>query len=203
MLKNIIGSILIVISCMVVRGEDNVLLWWFNDPVITDFDGSTYKADTLVGRGEAEGLIANGIRISATDSDGNTFYLKLSDTAGEPREFWSSGFGIPDWDNQNYAGPGFADLTGLNLNDTGIQFAMELGCWHFGEGSEVATWVVLASASESIQTMISGGHINASELSYQGDGPWNVTGMSVPEPNSGMLVFIGGMLLALKRKKCV
>lgn len=198
MFKNIIGSILVAISCFVARGEDNVLLWWFNDPVITDFDGSTYKADTLVGRGEAEGKQANMVRISSTDSDGNKVYLTMG-SSELPSEFWGDGFGVPDWLNQNKAGPGWADIGGLHLDDTSLQFAMELGYAELGENGEYTTWIVMASASDSLQNMISGGHINASELSYEGNIPWS-PGMTVPEPNSGLLALIGGLVLCLRRK---
>lgn len=202
MFKNIIWSILVAISCLVARGEeDNVLLWMFNDPVITDFDGSTYKADTLVGRGEAEGKQVNAVRVATVGSNGEKVYLDLFYSAdGEHRSYDEVPYVWDDGLKENMAGPAYADLSGISLNDTSMAFLMEIG-YATLDGDKLTEWIVMASASESLQNMISGGHINASELSYEGNMPWTVTGMSVPEPNSAILIFIGSCILMLMRPR--
>lgn len=211
MFKKLTAAILLVLACAA-RGDqdnvqDNVLLWWFNDPEIAEVGGGNpIHAGDLVGRGgDAQGKTVNALRISVTDSDGNKVYLNLGsqsmdDTA---RDTWQSWMSLPDGDGDFYAGPGYADLkglAGLKLSNTGLKFAVELG--NYTQTGDVFNWIVLAgSAGSSLQDLIDGGHIIASDLSYQGSIDWKAAGYSVPEPSSGLLVLIGGALLALRRRR--
>lgn len=201
-MKRILLTILLMISSLTTVG-DEVLLWMYNDPDIYDWaDGNYYKADTLVGRGEAEGLKANAVRISASDKDGNIVYLNLSDA----RWGYDSGDAwlIPDdWDGYK-AGPGFAhldvDKLGYLSSPTEISFAMELGFAEFGDNFNIVSWKVLAAGSDTYQNLFGGGKILESELSYHGDMAWT-PGMVVPEPNSGILILVGSCFLMLLRPK--
>lgn len=182
--------------------SDNVLLWCFDDPIITDFDGTQYHAADLPGRGEAEGLTPNLVRVSATDKDGNVVYLNL----GESQEVCDQpGLMVPTYTVPPIwkAGPAYADISsvvmGASWDDTSITFALELGHALIHEDG-TWDWVVMASTSETLRDLVAGGHIRSSELSVQGDVHWSPA-MSVPEPTSGLLVLIGGALLALRRKR--
>lgn len=194
---------ILVMTLSLVSMSDEVLLWMYNDPDIYDWaDGNYYKADTLVGRGDAEGLTANAVRISASDKDGNIVYLNLSDArfGDDSGDAWL----IPDsWDEYK-AGPGFAhldvDKLGYLSSPTEISFAMELGYAEFGDDFNIVSWKVLAAGTESYQNMVSGGHIFNNELSYQKGMEWK-PGMSVPEPNSGILCLLGACILCLRRKR--
>ena len=192
---------------------DNVLLWFFNDPVIKDLDGTSYNMANVPVRGEAADAEARGleklVRISAQDGSGDKVYLDLS-----WQEFsteWFDGVTIPMVNPETggdlwKAGPGYADLSGLNLGkpgeyNTALTFAMEIGFAEFDGDDNVANWIVIAQASSTLRDMIDGGHIISSELSVQGSFDWDGGQFSVPEPSSGLLVLIGGALLALRRKR--
>ena len=190
-----------------VQAEDassgvNVLLWWFDDPVITDFDGSTYHAADLPGRGAAEGLTPNLVRVSATTEDGTMVYLNLGETPDSCE--WAGAMvptlsEPPEW----RAGPWYADITelvkGASLSETSIMFALELGHITVKDDGSF-DWIIMASANETLQALVAGGHIISSELSVQGSEHWSPA-MNVPEPSSGLLVLIGGALLALRRRR--
>lgn len=182
--------------------SDNVLLWCFDDPVIRDFDGTEYHAANLPGRGEAEGLTPNLVRVSATDKDGNVVYLNL----GETQEVCDlPGLMVPTYTVPPVwkAGPAYADISsvvqGAKWTDTSITFALELG-HAIVHDDGTWDWIVMASTSETLRDLVDGGHIRSSELSVQGDVAWS-PGMSVPEPSSGLLMLVGGALLALRRRR--
>ena len=203
MFKRLTAAILLVLACAARGDQDNVLLWWFEDPVIKEVGGGDIHAGALRGRGgDAQGKEVNALRISATDNEGHKVYLNLAsqpvdDTAAVTWQSWMS---LPDVGGNFWAGPGYADLAGLKLSETGFMFAIELG--NYTQTGDVFNWVVLAgSAGSTLQDLISGGHIIASDLSAQGSFNWQASGYSVPEPSSGLLVLIGGALLALRRRR--
>ena len=213
MFKKITAMFLLMLACAARGDQDNVLLWFFNDPVIKDLDGSTYHMDNVPLRGAAADAEAKGleklVRISAQDASGDKVYLNLAwrDLATE----WFDGMLIPMTDPATggdlwKAGPGYADLSGLNLGSAGayntaLKFAMEIGFAEFDADDNVANWIVIAESSSTLRDMIDGGHIISRELSVQGSFDWDGGQFSVPEPTSGMLVLIGGALLALRRRR--
>lgn len=212
MFRKITAVLLLLLACTargegegtpVVPANDNVLLWWYNDPQIREVDGSKVYAGDLVGRGvEAKRSKVNAVRVSVTDGEGNKVYLNLSDVRVENdphRSSWQSWVALPDDDGDFFAGPGYADLAGLNLDSTGLTFAMELGNYSTGDDVD---WIVLASSEGStLSNLMAGGHIISSELSMQGSKDWKAGGYVVPEPSSGLLVLMGGALLALRRRR--
>ena len=204
MFKRLTAAILLVLACAARGDQDNVLLWWFDNPVIEEIGGGApIHAGDLVGRGgDAQGKMVNALRISVTDNDGQKVYLNLASQsmADTARNTWKSWMALPDAGGKFYAGPGYADLAGLKLSETGLKFAIELG--NYTQTGDVFNWVVLAgSAGSTLQELIDGGHIISSELSCQGTYDWTASGYSVPEPSSGLLVLIGGALLALRRRR--
>ena len=206
MFKRLTAAILLVLACAARGDQDNVLLWWFDDPVIKEVGGGDIHAGALRGRGgDAQGKEVNALRISVTDNEGQKVYLNLGSQsmADTARNTWKSWMALPDVGGNFWAGPGYADLTvlgGLNLSKTGLMFAIELG--NYTQTDAGLNWIVLAgSAGSSLQDLIDGGHIISSELTVQGSFDWEAAGYSVPEPSSGLLVLIGGALLALRRRR--
>ncbi len=204
MFKRLTAAILLVLACAARGDQDNVLLWWFNDPEIAEVGGGApIHAGDLVGRGgDAQGKKVNALRISATDNEGNKVYLNLASQsmAGTARDTWQSWMSLPDERGNFYAGPGYADLAGLNLSNTGLKFAIELG--NYTQTDDGFNWIVLAgSEGSALQDLLDGGHILEHEQSVQGSFHWTASGYSVPEPSSGLLVLIGGALLALRRRR--
>ena len=178
-------------------GEGNVLLWFFENPEIAENGGGTVHASDIVGRGgEAAGKAVNALRISVTDAGGNKTYLGLGDPTGGYLDRWN----LPDGGNQWKAGPSYADISGLS--ETGLIFTMELGYAEFDDSNDEVKWIVLAvSQSQTFQTLIAGGHVISSELSYQGSFNWDGGGFAVPEPSGGLMMMIGAALLALRRRR--
>ena len=200
MFKRLTAAILLVLACAARGDQDDVLLWWFDNPEIAEVGGGApIHAGNLVGRGgDAQGKTVNALRISVTDNDGHKVYLNLASQsmADTAVVTWQSWMALPDAGGDFWAGPGYADLAGLKLSNTGLMFAVELGNY------DGFNWVVLAgSAGSTLQELIDGGHIISSELSCQGTYDWTASGYSVPEPSSGLLVLIGGALLALRRRR--
>lgn len=199
--------VLLAMACtLCVRAaEDNVLLWWFNDPAIQELDGSSvHTADLVVRGGDYAGESANMVRIRAVDEDGNSVYLNMGPKSGVVREDWASGWMIPDDREVNRAGPGYADLSGLSLMGSdgsvaALTFIMELGYAEISDEGQLTDWVVMATGSDTLNNLRD--KVVASELQYQGTFNWDGGTMVVPEPTSGMLVLIGGALLALRRRR--
>lgn len=182
------------------QGEDNVLLWFFENPDIAEVDGSgMVKANDLVGRGgDAAGKTVNMLRIRATDSNGVTTYLGLGSLDGGFLDGWE----IPDNHGAMKAGPSYADISGLTLSDTGLKFAMELGYAEFDDQDAISSWILMASSEvQTVAQLVAGGHIIASELSYQGGFDWDGGAFAVPEPMSGLLWLFGVSALALRRRR--
>ena len=202
MKKIVLGFLMLGLSICSAKA-DEILLWMYNDQDIYDWaDGNTYKADTLVGRGAAADKKVNAVRISTTGSDGETVYLDLIDPFADnvrtefvamPTE-WGS-------DKVYWAGPAYASLSGLDLTDTSRTFAMEIGYAMFDDSQTLTEWIVMAAGTETYQNLRER-WIVSDELSMEATTGWSPS-MNVPEPNSGMLMLIGGMLLALKRKNRV
>ena len=204
MFKRLTAAILLVLACAARGDQDNVLLWWFNDPVIAEVGGGApIHAGNLVGRGgDAQGKTVNALRISVTDNDGHKVYLNLASQsmADTAVVTWQSWMALPDAGGDFWAGPGYADLAGLKLSNTGLMFAIELG--NYTQTDDGFNWIVLAgSEGSALQDLIDGGHILEHEQSVQGSFHWTASGYSVPEPSSGLLVLIGGALLALRRRR--
>lgn len=133
--------------------SDEVLLWMYNDQDIYDWaDGNYYKANDLIGRGDAIDKKVNAVRISTTGSNGEVVYLDLFDPVeGVTTEFVR----MPtDWGSEQvyWAGPAFAELAGLNLDDTGRTFAMEIGYAMF-DGDKLTEWIIMASGSDTYQNL--------------------------------------------------
>ena len=94
------------------------------------------------------------------------------------------------------AGPVWSDLG--EYANAAYAFTVELGNW---EGD---AWTVMAtSESTSYEALVAGGWTSSSMNAYPREGPWSPTFevTSVPEPTSGLLLLVGGALLALRRRR--
>ena len=198
-------TILMVMLTVCCTRADSVLLWLFDDPVISDFANpeATLHAGDLVGRGDAAGKKVNALRVSATDASGDKYYLAIGDAMSG--DAWGDYVILPDMGDPQYgvpesftAGPGFADFAGLGLSETGLTFAIELGHAEFN-GDAISEWVILAAGSDTYENLKK--FIIGEEGSMQQTLPWRNAAYSVPEPSSGLLMLVGGALLALRRRR--
>ena len=191
-------------ACVLRADEDSVLWWMFNETTsISDINGSgdTFTIDTLVGRGDAEGKTVNGIRVAAYSGDSLLGYLAIGDGFGDTMEYYE----MPtmeriggNWTESWNAGPTYAVIAPY-ASTPGVSFMIELGNWDdsLGPGNE---WQVLASSDpETIENLNQ--FLHDFDYDPQTKLEWQGAGYSVPEPSSGMLLLIGGALLALRRRR--
>ena len=96
----------------------------------------------------------------------------------------------------SYAMASLETIGGGDLLST-YSFAIELGSWT-GDGED-ADWILSAFSGSATYAQLA--QFRGTEISPQGQVPWNPGPYLVPEPTGGMLVLIGGALLALRRKR--
>ena len=80
----------------------------------------------------------------------------------------------------------------------GLSFMVELGNWENGQ------WVGIAHSQSYTYAELANNIIqnwSGPEATPAIGGPWIAEGYAVPEPSSGILLLIGGGLLALRRKR--
>lgn len=175
--------LLATLFCLSVKADEQ-LLWWLVEG--TDTVEDWYGTETTVA---ATG--ANAARIRVDDAaTGNVityldFYVKEGNATSE---LWTGddGWGIP--------AEAFAVVD--NYTSAAYSFAVELG----NAVNEV--WVKTLAASEALPYTSAVQHIGtwsgiASEMATK----WKPSGYSVPEPSSGLLMLLGGALLALRRRR--
>ena len=163
----------------------DVLLWWVSyEDAVSDFaDPSVVTVNDLLSR--PDGYEVNGVRIRVGES-GSPEYLHM--IVGEPGDYEIGGT-IALWDRDyEEAGPAWADLTGHE----GESFTLELGYFDAEEN-----WTVMAVGETASYDALRQ-FINADVVDVPGYIPWT-TSYTVPEPSSGLLFFVGGLMLVLRR----
>lgn len=187
---------LLVVAGPRLKAEDAVLYWMVEDPVVWEYDenGTKLYADQVLSR--PDGKTVNGARVRVTTAEGDT-YLSVFNSDGSVSaspyvEVTPAYEGHPEWGMTG--GPAMSYVIS-DYMDSSVVFTMELGHWENDE------WLVMAvSKSESWSSLEQ--FTNASDLAVPGVTHW-APNMYVPEPSSGLLIFIGGALLALRRKRAV
>lgn len=174
--------------------DESVLLWLLDDPMIQEVNGGpNVQLHDLVGRGEAEGKTANAVRVMALTGDTPTQLAVKTYEAAD----WSTYLALPDVEGGYCAGPAYANLAGFDISSNPtLSFVIEIGNY---DGTDWLTLAVSAAAnvSELIEDWES---IRSTQLSQYGLIEWTGGTYVVPEPASGLLLLIGGALMALKRK---
>lgn len=80
----------------------------------------------------------------------------------------------------------------------GIRLAVELGSW---VGEDQNTWVVAATSGLWDYNGVFHQNYVTSQVDIPTTTPWSPGAFSAPEPTSGLLMLLGGALLALRRRK--
>ena len=196
-LVKLAAVMLLVVAGPRLKAEDAVLYWMVEDPIVWEYDeqGTKLYADQVLSR--PDGKTVNGARVRVTTSSGDTYLSMLNDdnsvSALPYVEVTPMVEGHPEWGMTG--GPAMSYVAAGYISDPSTMFTMELGHWENDE------WLVMAvSASlnwESIKKFTS-----LSDVGTPGGQHW-APAMYVPEPSSGLLLFIGGALLALRRKHAV
>ena len=175
-------------AVLAVGADESVLLWWVNDPdimyftaentvKISDLPFTSYNPDDP----ESSGA---GVRIRYGDD-----YLMLG-VEGFSDRFDT--YYMPDEEGGWKAGPAYAYFD--NSVDPSALFMIEIGEYRNDQ------WVVLAASEtatrEQLQKFITTNTVDDPRYI-----PWSGGAYSVPEPSSGLLILIGGALLALRRRR--
>ena len=185
-------SVLATAAAVAAEGE---VLWWMVGP---DFGSITAKNTEDGTETTAAALGVTDVRVRYESGDGTSGYLSffglnedgsVSVYDGSTGLGGESGMGLP----AEY----FGDLSGLS--GASYSFVVELGNYADGRWTHTS----MESEKVSYDTLVAQKHITAWEHDYPSYGQaWSPSSYTVvPEPSGGILLLIGGALLALRRKR--
>lgn len=189
------------------EAELPVLYWMVNDPTVYDFGDTTgQKLGTVSSR--PDGHSVDFARIRVDGAGGTLGYLGLLQL-GSDSSYVSSPIdattGLSTEDAAMYidvendpvhAGPGMSRVGSGYLTDEYL-FTMELGFYDDASGD----WLVMAISDSVTGSYLLEKFVSTDGLIVPGHLDWEPQAFNVPEPSSGLLVLLGGALMALRRKR--
>ena len=190
----LLASVLVAsLSCEAAEGGE--VLWWMVGEDYESITGTTTDGSGKTITMTAKDLGVTDARIRYQDASGNTLgYLPLYALDGDNNVHvfpGNEGLGLP--------GSYFGDLSDLAGSLTSYSFVLELGNWdngnwvHTSMESEVASYEYLAAQKHISQWK---------ETTPTYGTPWQPTNFTVvPEPNSGLMLLVGGAFLMLRRRR--
>lgn len=175
-------------------GEGKVL-WWLVGSGYESLTGTTTDGREMTA-GEL-GVTDARLRYEARDgsSSGYLTLFAVNEDGSVSIHDGSSGMGVEL--GVGLPGGYFGDLSGLE--GTSYNFVLELGNWADGR------WAGTSMESEAVSydALVENTHISVWQNTTPSYGiPWTPGGYTVvPEPSGGVLLLLGGALLALRRKR--
>lgn len=188
-----------------VAGADNILLWMLEDPdIVGNFGVVTHISDPRWDASYARvAVIKSGVEYEVSKGFANetdAIYLTMYDpdtkAAIEGQTFVDL---APD--GVTLTGKTetlYSLIEGLGAPGDGYRLAIELGDW---QGSDMNTWVVAATSGLWDYDGVFHQNYVTSQVDIPTTTPWSPGAFSAPEPTSGLLMLLGGALLALRRRK--
>ena len=186
LLRYILPVVVGLLACLSLHAEGiGEVLWWM---VEEDDENPQRVVDWYGTPATISEIGADSARLRAQDASGTVTYLDFYVLDPDTGEFeqWpgQEGAGIPVW--------AYADVGGMES----YSFAVELGNWENGE------WVKTLVTSETIPYDNLRSHIKEWDGIESIDSfAWIPAAYAVPEPSSGLLVLLGGALMALRRRR--
>jgi len=181
-LRQILGLV-VMAAALVCRGDaDEGVLWWCVGETATIGEKSLSDA----------GVESARIRVSGGGL-GDDVFLNMYVDGGNGYEIYDGAI----YADVPVSSPYYAALG--EYGSTDYSFSIELGAWSGDDTfnvlgvSETWSYADLSSYLSSSSSVFAPGSIPVSVLTPQS--------FAVPEPSSGLLVLLGGMLLALRRRR--
>jgi hypothetical protein len=178
------------LSCEAAEGGE--VLWWMVGEDYTSITGTTKEGDKMT----AGELKVTDARVRYQDGSGNTLgYLKLYGLNSNGTVYELEGAG-----GAEVPAMFFGSLSDLAGDLTAYSFVLELGNYQGGSWVHTSMVSEVASYNDLKKQM----HITDWHETIPSYGtPWQpTTGYTVvPEPSSGLMLFVGGAFLMLRRRK--
>ena len=185
-----VSAFVATVSCSAAEGGE--VLWWMVGDNLESIKGTTTDgSSTTMTAGDLKvtdarvrwqkGSDSGYLTLYGLDSSGKVYELEGAGGAEVPAMF-------------------FGNLSDLAGDLTAYSFVLELGNWKEGD------WVhtSMESQAASYESLVANKHISQwHETTPTYGTPWTpTTGYTVvPEPNSGLMLLVGGAFLMLRRRK--
>lgn len=174
----------------------SALLWMVNDNLVTEVTGQVDPVKVSDLRSRPDGLSVNYARVMAVKTDGSETQPVFLDlyAKNELGDMYSAG----DFTDVSggRAGPLWANVTGYE--DASWSFMIELG--NLNDSGDEDVWTAMAYSEKATYDQLRQ-FIQKGEILDPTMTPWQGGSYVVPEPTSGLLVLLGGALLALRRRR--
>ena len=198
----------VLLATSLLLADEQVLYWMVDDTaVVTMGDGTTPNMSTFLPAETEDTWSAARIRVTGGNiADGESVFLDLYDSQGN---VMAGDLGIAFGENAGYWGAGVPVGNQSPIGDYAAgtpeyNFIVEIGNLAWDESSGTASWVETIAKSDPVSYtwLYEANHIASTfDLNPPQGMAWTPTSFTeVPEPSSGLLLLIGGALLALRRR---
>ena len=193
-----------ILATGVLPADEAVLYWMVDDTATVNDHGTSYNIATFLPPETEDSWSAARIRVTGGDITGDVF-LDVYDSDGT-LQVGAGALGIAFGDSgSGYWGAGVptgnqSPLNGYTGTNPEYSFIVEIGnvVWSETDG---ASWVTVAVSPATTYSDVSRYIHPSFDLNPTAGEAWTPTAYTVPEPSSGLLVLIGGALLALRRRR--